>query len=440
MSTGFRAGAASDVGVVRSENQDNLLATPGLWLVADGMGGHRGGEVASLVAAEVVASAVADLGPDRLDEAVRRANAAVIDRALGDLDLSGMGTTLTALALVPASDGSADSLVLVNVGDSRTYRLPAGSSTLEQLTLDHSLVGEWEREGRITAEQAATHPHRNVITRALGVDEEVEVDRWELTPSVGERYLLCSDGLTNELDDEAIAAVLVAAIDPQTAAEELVARANAAGGRDNVTVVVVEVVHADLPADVEALSAAPPMVTSREDATVHAGAPDPTAAGAAAIPASSAPAQRSRFTWRVAVFLVALGAIVGLTAAAVGYWARGTYFVGVATDGGGEVVVFQGRPGGFLWFQPTTVEPTGLEAADLPAVERQRVEDGHVEATLDDARRFVANLESRVTSTATTSTTVVPTTTPTTTSSTSTTVTTAATDPALPPTAVTPGA
>lgn len=308
MTARFAAGAATDVGMVRTENQDHLLVQPRLWLVADGMGGHRGGEVASLVASEVVASGVADLGPQRLDDAVRRANGAVIDRALGDPDLAGMGTTLTALAAVSGADGDAEVLVLVNVGDSRTYRLAAGASAVEQLTTDHSLVAEWEREGRITAEQAATHPHRNVITRALGIDEDVEVDRWELAPTVGDRYLLCSDGLTNELDDDAIAAVLVGTADPQVAADELVARANAAGGRDNVTVVVVDVVASDPATDAATATAtptAPPPASSASRGSESAG------------PATSA--RRSRFTWRVALFLVALVALVGLTAGAVVY-------------------------------------------------------------------------------------------------------------------------
>ena len=428
MTARFAAGAATDVGMVRTENQDHLLVQPRLWLVADGMGGHRGGEVASLVASEVVASGVADLGPQRLDDAVRRANGAVIDRALGDPDLAGMGTTLTALAAVSGADGDAEVLVLVNVGDSRTYRLAAGASAVEQLTTDHSLVAEWEREGRITAEQAATHPHRNVITRALGIDEDVEVDRWELAPTVGDRYLLCSDGLTNELDDDAIAAVLVGTADPQVAADELVARANAAGGRDNVTVVVVDVVASDPATDAATATAtptAPPPASSASRGSESAG------------PATSA--RRSRFTWRVALFLVALVALVGLTAGAVVYWARGTYFVGAGGDGGAEVVVFQGRPGGVLWFQPTVVESTPLVVAELPMPERQRVQDGHAEATLEDARRYVANLESRVSSTSTTSSTTSTTVTPTTAAP----PTTATTDPAAqadtPPLPVTPG-
>ena len=432
MTARFAAGAATDVGMVRTENQDHLLIQPRLWLVADGMGGHRGGEVASLVASEVVASGVADLGPQRLDDAVRRANGAVIDRALGDPDLAGMGTTLTALAAVSGADGDAEVLVLVNVGDSRTYRLAAGASAVEQLTTDHSLVAEWEREGRITAEQAATHPHRNVITRALGIDEDVEVDRWELAPTVGDRYLLCSDGLTNELDDDAIAAVLVGTADPQVAADELVAQANVAGGRDNVTVVVVDVVGVDPAVDV-----------STATATASATAPPSAPASSASLGSGSvgavASTRRSRFTWRVALFLVALVALVGLTAGAVVYWARGTYFVGAGGDGGAEVVVFQGRPGGVLWFQPTVVESTPLVVAELPMPERQRVQDGHAEATLEDARRYVANLEARVSSTSTTSSTTSTTVTRTTAAP----PTTATTDPAAqadsPPLPVTPG-
>lgn len=261
-------------------------------------------------------------------------------------------------------------------------------------------MAEWEREGRITAEQAATHPHRNVITRALGIDDEVAVDRWEIPPVVGDRYLLCSDGLTNELDDDAIAAVLREMSDPQMAAETLVARANDFGGRDNVTVVVVEVVTAAQPAE-------------GGDLVVPADPPPPPPAAPVTPPAASP----RRFTWRVAVFLLALVGLVGLTAGGLLYWARGTYFVGAGGPNAAEVVVFQGRPGGFLWFDPTEVEVTDLELAELPMPERQRVLQGHQEPTLDDARRYVETLASRVatttttTSTTTTTTTIAPATT-----------------------------
>src|SRR5205823_5486211 len=144
-------------------------------------------------------------------------------------DQRGMGTTLTAVALVE-EDGE-DRLAVVNVGDSRAYLLQQGE--LEQLTDDHSLVAQLVREGQLTPEEATVHPQRSIITRALGLDPEVEVDMWELTPYRGDRLLLCSDGLTNELDDERIASVLRSVADPQEAANQLVQEANARGGNDN---------------------------------------------------------------------------------------------------------------------------------------------------------------------------------------------------------------
>ena len=150
----------------------------------------------------------------------------------------GMGTTITAVALV-RKDGE-DLLALANVGDSRVYRLQDGE--LLQLTDDHSLVEEMVREGKLTREEAEVHPQRSIITRALGMEPEIEVDWWELIPYRGDRLLLCSDGLTNELSDDRIAATLRQVADPQEAARDLVRQARAEGGGDNITVVVVDVV------------------------------------------------------------------------------------------------------------------------------------------------------------------------------------------------------
>jgi|688.fasta_scaffold08471_10 serine/threonine protein phosphatase PrpC len=412
--TALRYGAATDVGEVRTENQDAFHSSAHLWLVADGMGGHRGGEVASAIATETVVGLVGAEGGAVLPVAVEQANTAVITKSLEDPGLAGMGTTMTAIALVrgEGADGT-DVLRLVNVGDSRTYRLTTNDTVVEQVTVDHSLVAQWEREGRITADQALTHPQRNVITRALGVDAVVEVDTWDLPLVTGDRYVLCSDGLTNEVDDTGITEVLRSVTEPADAAAELVRRANAAGGRDNVTVVVLDVVDAapvpgtgplDLPAPVDPVDPAG----------------DPT--GSSSTSASTTPARpeesvpRSRFTWRVAAFLGALVVLVAVTAGGVWLWARNAWFLGV-DPGGTEVVVFQGRPPeGVLWFEPREVAVTGVRVDDLSELGRRTLDDPVVwgsQAEAEDQARRLGEGSRRVLASPTTTTpplTVVPTT------------------------------
>ena len=173
-------------------------------------------------------------------DVVRAANEAVHRRSLEDPATRGMGTTLTLIA--PAAGGDGDRLVLANVGDSRAYLLADGE--LRQLTRDHSYVEEMLAAGQITAEEARKHPHRHVVTRVLGVEPSVAVDTWLLTPERGDRYLLCSDGLVNEVADEEIARLILGAATPRRPREALVDAANAAGGRDNISVVVIEVLEA----------------------------------------------------------------------------------------------------------------------------------------------------------------------------------------------------
>ena len=239
--TDFRVGSATDVGRVRSNNQDSFLVREGdLFAVADGMGGHQGGEVASALALQILGQAHDEPSTSTLVRAVRSANQAVFDKAGADPDLKGMGTTLTALADVDTREGRR--LGIVNVGDSRLYRLR--NDRIEQLTEDHSLVASLVRQGRITAEEAESHPQRNILTRALGIDEAVAVDSWEVEPVAGDRFLICSDGLFNEVDENRIVATLRRFEDPGDAARELVRLANDGGGRDNITAVVVDVVAA----------------------------------------------------------------------------------------------------------------------------------------------------------------------------------------------------
>jgi PPM family protein phosphatase len=230
----FSYGAASSVGRVRQVNEDSYLAVPPLFVVADGMGGHGAGDLASWIAIDEMAACVPlrPLFAEAVLTALEHANRRIIEQDAANR----MGTTATGLAALEAAGG--DNLMVFNIGDSRVYRL-AGNG-LEQLTVDHSEVQELVLAGLITREQARTHPRRNVITRALGNDSGLLPDHWLLPVIGGDRYLICSDGLFSELPDEVIAPLLSAG-SPQQAAEALVVAANDAGGHDNVTALVVDI-------------------------------------------------------------------------------------------------------------------------------------------------------------------------------------------------------
>ncbi len=238
--TALRSGSATDVGRVRTSNQDVALEDPDLFAVADGMGGHAGGEVAARVAVDALrASFQRHPSVEGLRRAVAEANRAVWRQSQAESGLRGMGTTLTATALVREPDGR-EVIALANVGDSRAYVYSKGE--VIQVTADHSLAEEKVRQGQLTEEEAAVHPHRHILTRALGVSSDVDVDLWELHLKEGDRILLCSDGLTNEVDDDRIGGILATAADPREAAYALVRAAVDHGGSDNVTAVVVDVV------------------------------------------------------------------------------------------------------------------------------------------------------------------------------------------------------
>ncbi|HEV7722970.1 MAG TPA: Stp1/IreP family PP2C-type Ser/Thr phosphatase, partial [Iamia sp.] len=239
--TTFRVGSASDVGQVRSNNQDSKLVADHVrvYAVADGMGGHQGGEVASAIAVETLEATITDPTTASVVEAVKEANRRIFSRAADTDELRGMGTTLVAIALVD-QDTDGEEVAWVNVGDSRAYLLRDGE--LHQLSRDHSLVEDLRRGGQLSDEEAAVHPQRNILTRALGIDTEVEVDSGAVLPFRGDRFLLCSDGLFNEVDRTTLIATLSDGGDPDAVAAELVRLANAGGGRDNITVVVADVI------------------------------------------------------------------------------------------------------------------------------------------------------------------------------------------------------
>ncbi len=239
-------GAATDTGRVRTENEDSFVALPMVYGVADGMGGHAAGEVASAIAAGTLRDRLG-AGAESVDvvvAAVVEANAAIFQGAHSNSAQRGMGTTLTAMVVV--TDGAGQRrLAMVNVGDSRTYVMRAGR--LRRVTIDHSYVQELVSTGHITETEARSHPRRNIVTRALGIEPNVRVDTWVLPFVQGDRYVLCSDGLVDEVDDAEILELLLANTTPQSAADALVAAANEHGGRDNVTVVVVDVLEGDEP-------------------------------------------------------------------------------------------------------------------------------------------------------------------------------------------------
>ena len=392
----------SDVGRVRSGNEDALLIGATVFAVADGMGGHRGGEVASAAALEPLAELdgrrfdAPDEALAALTDAVVRANADVARRSNDDPDLRGMGTTLTAV-LVDGRDAQ-----LVHVGDSRAYL--ARGDRFVQLTDDHTLVQALLDQGRITADEVATHPHRSVITRAVGVASDVDVDGLRLTLRDGDRIVLCSDGLTGVVDDATIARA-VREQDPATAVDVLVDAANTAGGPDNVTVVIVSVDGGD---DPDATAALPRIVRIRTDEV--AGSGDGWAArysdlgqvrpgGVQASLRGGVPRRSrerllggtfDRIALRVVVAAVATVLLVtGLILGARVIVDR-AYLVGVDGD---EVVIYRGFD---VQLGPIDLkrvhERSGVLLDDVRPALRPLYEAGRPAADLGDARRIVRNI------------------------------------------------
>jgi serine/threonine protein phosphatase PrpC len=441
--TALRWGGATHVGRVRTDNQDQYLARDdqGLWAVADGMGGHSGGEVASQLACDTLGDTFAEHTVEGLVEAIEQANAAVFRAGSDNPQLTGMGTTVVALAVV-VHDG-VEVLAIANVGDSRCYRWSQGE--LDQLTTDHSLVADLVREGSLSPEEAAVHPQRNIVTRVLGVYEKVPVDVFAVDPHHGDRYVLCSDGLFNEVPESAIAAVMRRVLNPADAADELVRLAVEGGGRDNVTVVVVDVVDDD---DRGARASA--ALRDAGEPTTASSAPRPSPAysgeasaprrgrsrpggdtaeidrvvdvtdratrvtegdlavggdydvgydGDAAVDADDAPGParhrargrrgRRRLTWRAALFTLLILALVGGVVATIQWYGTSAYFVGLDGD---QVAIFRGRPGGLLWIDPELVSTTDLERDRVPVARLGDIEQGVEQASLADARRYVANV------------------------------------------------
>ncbi|MGQ0616111.1 MAG: Stp1/IreP family PP2C-type Ser/Thr phosphatase [Acidimicrobiia bacterium] len=390
----LRWGSASDVGQVRANNQDSRFTADELFAVADGMGGHRGGEVASSVALEALASTFVDRSPEGLRDAAREANTVVFEQASDDPELQGMGTTLVAVATI---DG-ASTLAWVNVGDSRLYLFRGGE--LLRVSQDHSLVEEAVRSGELSAEEARDHPQRHIVTRALGIGATVDVDVGTIEPSVGDRLVLCSDGLYDAVEDERIAGVLQRLAGADDVAAELVRLANVGGGRDNITVVVVDVFDdqdPSTPPPSSAVTTTQPHPDLAGFTTAAPAAPDDARTSPAADPppppppppAPPPPAKPKRFTWRVFLFLLGLFAVIGGGLGFIAYQARNSYFVGYEGD---RVAIFKGRPGGLLWFDPTFEADGDLVRASVPASRTDQVGAGHTVGSVGEARQFIDNL------------------------------------------------
>jgi protein phosphatase len=321
-----------------------MLAQEGLFVVADGMGGHNAGEVASAMAIKILRSAQAKGITDAkdLNTAIKEVNEQIFNAATDNSDQRGMGTTITALVITPTNkqtENSDKSATVANIGDSRTYLLRGGE--FRQVSVDHSYVQELVSEGLITREEARTHIRRNIVTRALGIEPTVGVDTWTLPLIVGDRYVLCSDGLVDEVSDDDIEACLKRTSDPQKTAVELVAMANRNGGRDNITVIVVDVMADD-------------KAPSSEDSD------------------STKPLS---IRYKPSRKLIASGILAVVTTLAIVFtmiYARSGYFVAFENETpDARVLIYRGK--NLLWLEPVVAADSTLKKTNLNLVLAQEI-------------------------------------------------------------------
>jgi protein phosphatase len=406
----LRYAARSDVGLVRSNNQDSAYAGPHLLVVADGMGGHAGGDVASSVAIAALAPLDGEShGPDdaldELERALEEAREEIISRSESNPELAGMGTTVTAILR------AGNKLAMVHLGDSRGYLLRDG--VLTQVTTDHTFVQHLVNTGKITPEEAETHPQRSVVMRVLGdFDVDIAPDLSVREARAGDRWLLCSDGLSGFVSGETIARTLYELPDVDTCAERLVQLALRAGGGDNVTVVVADVLELNDVRDGAGPTTNAVVVgsaaVSRNRPTAAQDGPAARAAelsrqastpgGGVAVVDDADDAEddpderRARRRRRVRRVVLSVLAVVVVAAAAFGFyrWTQTQYYVGVD----GEVVaIYRGIPQsvGPLSLSEV-VETSDVVVDDLPAFVRERLDQTIHTATLADARERVASL------------------------------------------------
>ena len=435
--------ADSDVGRQRQGNEDSLFVRAPLFVVADGMGGAQAGEVASQMAVGAFSAGLTDApAADALVRTIRDANRRIHERSLGDRQTAGMGTTLTAACLTDA-----DEVVVAHVGDSRCYLLRDGD--LIRLTRDHSLVGELVARGKLTEEQAETHPQRSVITRALGSEPDIDVDVDAFAARAGDLFMVCSDGLTSMVSESRIKELLGAPGDLDTRGRSLIAAANRAGGRDNITVILFrleEVEGSSRAADpardartttgadagatttMPVASPATSQDTAALDAVPSGGA---VAAGSARTPApdsppaepvraraaplhrppeaaadgarrtgpvaaqDSGPAARPRRRRRRLPRTLAIIALV-LVPILIPAWmaSRVVYFIGVDAERGRAVTIYRGvpydLPGGLRLYE--RFYPSGVTIDAVPAARREIFTD-HKLRSRDDAEDLVIALE-----------------------------------------------
>jgi len=393
--TRWRYAAATDIGLVRQSNQDALFANETLAIIADGMGGHAAGEVAAEMSIELVRDEFRmNQTVEGLIEAIQNANEAVVNDARENPEHFGMGTTIIAVGLTRDMDGVA-SPTLVHVGDSRAYQLRDGA--LRQLSEDHSVAEEWVRMGRLTPEEAAVHPRRHQLTRGVGVEDTISIDVTSLSAVAGDRLLLCSDGLSNELDADTLARLASAPNGLELAVENLVSAAKVAGGRDNISVILLEFDEVNVATSPvrRTVSTLPPPVVAASSATTRR--------------------RRRRVGWRTyAAMLVFLGVIGGFYAV-VHWYAYSSYYLG---DDNGYVAVYQGQPQSVLWFHPVVVIDTEYLSAHLRPSDARALATTISEPSLDAALNYATFLHGQwalsrgtATSTSTTTTTLAKTTT-----------------------------
>lgn len=381
----------TDPGKVRKNNEDSLLVGEGrdasLFVVADGIGGFEAGEVASSIAIDVLKD-VEPAAP--LESAIREANRRILAAARGDEKLANMGTTIVAMRFGGTEEEPV--VEVSHVGDSRAYLLRDGD--LRPLTEDHSLVAELVRSGDLTRAQASEHPQKNLITRALGAEKEVEVDTAVLPIQAGDRLILCSDGLSDMVTEARIQSLLTSSPEsPERAARALVAAALDAGGADNVTVVVVDVREEDLPVeeprrgDTREMRAIVPQETGvprRQERTPYGRG----GRGRHAAP----PAKGKDLRRTLGTFIRALAVVLVLAVAAmpVYFWGSSRYFLGLD---GGEVVVYRGLPYALLGYELNQeVRRTGLEESEIEPHYRDQVDNHKLYPSEDQAEAAARDL------------------------------------------------
>jgi protein phosphatase len=379
--------ARTDAGRQRRANEDSYYARAPAFAIADGMGGAAAGDVASRIAAEAFEERTDDGSAEQqLERVAKAANRRIFDMGEGDSSLRGMGTTLTG-ALV--GDGE---VTIVHVGDSRAYLLREGQ--LRQITRDHSLVEELRRQGRLTSEEAEEHPQRSVVTRALGVEPDVELDVHTHQTRSGDLFLLCSDGLTSMVRADRVQEIIAGSDSLRAAADRLVSEANEMGGRDNITVVLFrlggdEVDAAGPGVEETMVGAAPALEADTDTHEVEAAAPPPPPPP----PSPSRPtARKRRLTFKRVVVTLLVAAVLGGLVAGAYVGMRQVYFVG--QDDRGLVTLYRGVPYdlplGIDLYDPVYV--SAVPARTLTAQQRRRILD-HQLRSRKDAADIVRRLE-----------------------------------------------